>query len=75
MAQARALPGVVDVHVSAAPGQSLPRWRSSWDRAGNVVATGATPDEAVVTAEQAAGLIDFRSMGNAAPATASVGRN
>ncbi len=75
VAQARALPGVVDVQVSAAPGQSLPRWRSSWDRAGNVVATGATPGEAALIAEQAVGLIGFRSSDDAAVATASVGQN
>jgi biotin carboxylase len=56
---ARAAPGVRRVEIRAAPGTKLGPLRSSWDRQGYVLATGADTDEAVRRAERAAGLIRF----------------
>ncbi|MEU6671564.1 ATP-grasp domain-containing protein [Streptomyces sp. NPDC046727] len=55
--EARALPGVGAVHVSAGPGDTARAWSSSWDRSGFVVASGAGRAEALGRAEAARAAI------------------
>ncbi|WP_244871675.1 GNAT family N-acetyltransferase [Catellatospora sp. TT07R-123] len=55
---ARAVAGVVDVRVTAAPGARVGQLLSSWDRLGRIIATGDTAEAAA---------------GNAAAAVAAVG--
>lgn len=55
--EARALPGVRELAVTATPGQVVAGLRSSWDRLGHVIAVGATPDEALARAGAAAARV------------------
>ena len=57
--EARALPGVQLVHVYREPGDLLPRVARGADRAGFVLATGATRDEALAAAGRARDAIRF----------------
>ncbi|ANP54937.1 biotin carboxylase [Streptomyces griseochromogenes] len=50
---ARALPGVHRLDLSRGPGDAVGDVRSSWDRLGLVLTTGATPDEAEQRADAA----------------------
>lgn len=60
VAAAEAAEGVYHVDVDVAPGQAVTGdLRSSWDRAGDVMVTGATPAEALKRAEAAAALIEI----------------
>ncbi len=52
--EARVLPGVQEIAVTTAPGHTVKGLHSSWDRLGHVIAVGATPTEALATAEKAA---------------------
>lgn len=52
-ATARALPGVVEAVVTVRPGQTIVRQGNFLDRAGYVLATGQTPQQAAARAEQA----------------------
>ncbi|WIM95002.1 ATP-grasp domain-containing protein [Actinoplanes oblitus] len=54
---ARAVDGVFLVQVTAGPGDRVPALRSSWDRAGIVMATGADGGEALRRARTAADLV------------------
>jgi biotin carboxylase len=54
---ARSRYGVREVLVRPAPGEDVEPVRSPWQRPGHVIATGADPEEAVRTAEQAAAAI------------------
>jgi biotin carboxylase len=60
---ARQAEGVFLLHVSVAPGDRFAGLRSSWDRAGIVMATADSPAQALRLAEAAAGMvhIDMRS--------------
>ena len=60
--RARALPGVVDVGVDAAPGEDVAPLRSSRDRAGHVVAQGSTRAEAQAAATRALAAIRIETM-------------
>jgi hypothetical protein len=55
--EARQVDGVFLVDVTVGPGHRFDRLRSSWDRAGLVMATGDSPAEALRRAEEAAGLV------------------
>lgn len=55
--EARQVDGVFLVDVTIGPGHRFERLRSSWDRAGLVMATGDSPAEALRRAEKAAGLV------------------
>jgi biotin carboxylase len=55
--EARAVDGVFLVQATVGPGDSSTEMRSSWDRAGIVMATGAGAAEALSRAETAAGLV------------------
>jgi biotin carboxylase len=50
---ARAMPGVVHADVVVGPGHRVGELTSSWDRLGEVIATGATPAEAAARAAAA----------------------
>ncbi|GBQ03696.1 hypothetical protein SSP531S_51710 [Streptomyces spongiicola] len=63
--EARAAPGVTELHLSAAPGSTVRSVTSSWERAGLVVATGADAAEAGRRAEHALSLVDIRTDGGA----------
>ncbi|MFE0737328.1 ATP-grasp domain-containing protein [Streptomyces sp. NPDC058855] len=52
--EARALPGVQNITVTATPGLVVTGLHSSWDRLGHVIAVGPTPAEALAAAEKAA---------------------
>ncbi|MEV0001811.1 GNAT family N-acetyltransferase [Micromonospora sp. NPDC050980] len=52
--EAAAMPGVVGVRITRAPGDRIDPLVSSWDRAGRVIATGPTADAAEAAAEAAA---------------------
>ncbi|WP_329455138.1 ATP-grasp domain-containing protein [Streptomyces sp. NBC_01497] len=54
---ARAVPGVEEVHLSVAAGDTVRATTSSWERAGFVVATAPASPEAARTAEHALSLI------------------
>jgi biotin carboxylase len=54
LAEAAAMPGVVHASVTAAPGDTVPPLRSSWDRIGSVMACADTPAEATARAVAAA---------------------
>jgi hypothetical protein len=56
---ARAVPGVRAVHAYRAPGHRFAELRRASDRAGAVIAVGATPAEARESAEAAAGLVEL----------------
>ncbi|MFN2471657.1 MAG: ATP-grasp domain-containing protein [Gaiellaceae bacterium] len=57
--EAAALPGVVEVRVYRAPGHPFGPLRRGADRAGAVLATGETPEEALTTADRAAERVVF----------------
>jgi biotin carboxylase len=57
--EARALEGVVDVHVYRAPGHEFGLFRTGADRAGAVLAVGASREEALARARRATDLIRF----------------
>jgi len=57
LAEARAIPGVLDVDVSVAPGDRVPELRSSWDRVGHVAVRAETPAAAARLAEEAIGRV------------------
>ena len=57
--EARAVEGVVDVRVYRAPGHEFGPFRTGSDRAGAVLAVGASPEEALARSREAAGLIRF----------------
>jgi biotin carboxylase len=61
-ASARDYPGVVAASVDVAPGDRVGELRSSWDRVGEVIATGATPELADKTAAQACALIQITTV-------------
>ncbi|MEU3281639.1 ATP-grasp domain-containing protein [Streptomyces antibioticus] len=61
--EARAAPGVTELHLSVAPGATVRSVTSSWERAGLVVATGTDAVEAGRRAEHALSLIDVRTEG------------
>ncbi|MFE0729160.1 ATP-grasp domain-containing protein [Streptomyces antibioticus] len=63
--EARAAPGVTELHLSVAPGTTVRSVTSSWERAGLVIATGADAVEAGRRAEHALSLIDVRTEGGA----------
>ncbi|MGM9381520.1 ATP-grasp domain-containing protein [Streptomyces antibioticus] len=63
--EARAAPGVTELHLSAAPGTTVRSVTSSWERAGLVITTGADAVEAGRRAEHALSLIDVRTEGDA----------
>jgi biotin carboxylase len=54
---ARSLPGVERVDISRSPGDVVRDVRSSWDRLGLVIATGATATEAEAEADRAASAL------------------
>ncbi|MGC4804628.1 ATP-grasp domain-containing protein [Micromonospora sp. DT233] len=54
---ARATPGVVDLRVTAAPGDRVGALESSWDRVGRVLATGPDAGSAARAAADAAGRL------------------
>jgi biotin carboxylase len=56
---ASALPGVIEVTVSVAPGATIAPVTSSWSRLGHVIATGADHREAARRAATAASMITF----------------
>lgn len=55
--EARRLPGVSELAVTAVPGQAVGGLHSSWDRLGHVIAVGATPEEALAAAATAAARV------------------
>ena len=55
--EARAAKGVQSVHVGVEPGATVRPTTSSWERAGQVIATGADGPDAAANADAAAGLI------------------
>jgi biotin carboxylase len=59
---ARAAEGIVDLHVYRRPGHEFGPFRIGADRAGAVIAVGATREEALVRADAAAGLIRFETI-------------
>jgi hypothetical protein len=74
VAAAEAAEGVYHVDIDVAPGQtSAGDLRSSWDRAGDVMVTGATPAEALKRAEAAASLIEIEVRPAAGAARAAIG--
>jgi biotin carboxylase len=56
---ARALPGVIEIWLSAEPGRSVEPMTSSWSRVGEVVAVGADREEAAAHALAAAAAVDI----------------
>ncbi|MGW5049563.1 ATP-grasp domain-containing protein [Actinokineospora sp. NPDC004072] len=60
-ADAREVDGVFLVDITVAPGHRFDRLRSSWDRAGLVMATADTAAEALRRAEKAAGLVRIQT--------------
>jgi biotin carboxylase len=58
---ARAMPGVVAVDLAVEPGDDLTGTRSSWDRAGQVIATAPGPGAANAAASAAAAAIKIVS--------------
>ncbi|QHC54784.1 hypothetical protein [Rathayibacter tanaceti] len=56
---ARTSPGVIDLQIHVSPGDRTSEINSSDDRAGLVVAIGATPEEASARADSAAATIQF----------------
>ncbi|MFC8453649.1 ATP-grasp domain-containing protein [Kitasatospora sp. NPDC057223] len=56
---ARALPGVVDIWLSAEEGRTVEPVTSSWSRAGEVVAVGADREEAAANALAAARAVEI----------------
>jgi biotin carboxylase len=58
--EAQAAPGVVDAHVGVQPGGRVNELLSSWDRPGSVTALGATAEEALRRAQDAADLIQIK---------------
>jgi biotin carboxylase len=58
---ARAVPGVTDVRVSVVPGDTIGVLRSSWDRAGRVIAAAPTPGQASRAAADAVGAITIHT--------------
>ena len=66
---ARAHPGVIDVSVEVASGDSVRAPRSSWDRLGHVIAVAEGPEEARRAAREACELITV-AVGDPAPALA-----
>ncbi|MEU3609668.1 ATP-grasp domain-containing protein [Streptomyces sp. NPDC035033] len=63
--EARSAPGVAELHLSVAPGATVHRATSSWERAGLVITTGADAAEAGRRAEHALSLVDVRVEGAA----------
>ncbi|MFJ8039527.1 ATP-grasp domain-containing protein [Kitasatospora sp. NPDC096147] len=63
VAEAGALPGVLSLSLHLEPGQTVRRLRSSWDRVGSVMTRGATPEEALATAEAVTDAITIRTAG------------
>jgi biotin carboxylase len=57
--EARSLPGIMDFGFSMEPGTVVGPIAGDADRPGFVVATGATREEAVATAERALGLVSY----------------
>jgi hypothetical protein len=57
--EARAVEGVVDVRLYRSPGHEFGPFRTGSDRAGAVLAVGASPEEALARGREAAGLIRF----------------
>lgn len=62
---ARTAPGVEELHLSVAPGDTVRTTTSSWERAGLVIATGADAAEATRHAEDALALVEVRTAGGA----------
>jgi biotin carboxylase len=60
--EARAAEGIVDLHVYRPPGHEFGPFRIGADRAGAVIAVGATREEALARADAAAGLIRFETV-------------
>ncbi|MFD4372955.1 ATP-grasp domain-containing protein [Streptomyces sp. NPDC058486] len=58
--EAAALPGVVFCRVTVAPGDETRAVRSSWDRAGVVMATAPTPEEAERRAREALRRVEVK---------------
>jgi biotin carboxylase len=57
--EARAAPGVVDLHVYRPPGHEFGPFRTGADRAGAVIAVGASGEEALARARRVTDLIRF----------------
>ena len=60
LAEAAAAPGVLDVRMYRQPGHRFGMLRTGPDRAGAIIATGATRDAALANADAAAECITFR---------------
>ena len=60
IAEAEAAPGVLDVRIYRQPGHRFGPLRTGPDRAGAIIATGATRDLALANADAAAGRLVFR---------------
>jgi biotin carboxylase len=58
--EARAVPGVVAVDVTVAPGDPVPVLRSSWDRLGDVVTEAGTPADAEHAAAAAVAALHLK---------------
>lgn len=63
--QARQAKGVHQVHLNIAPGDTVRPTISSWERVGQLIATGADGAEAAHNAEAAAGCLTFLRAGGA----------
>jgi biotin carboxylase len=57
VADARTVPGVVEVSVGVSKGQTVRPLRASWDRIGQVIATAPITDAAITCCEQAASRV------------------
>lgn len=55
-----ASPDVVSVEITAKVGKRIGEVRSSWDRAGSVIAKGSDPETALLNAKQAADQIEIK---------------
>ena len=71
VAAARAVPGVEEVAVDVRPGDRVRPLRSSWDRAGHVLAAAPSPAAAAEAARRAAGRIRIELAGSAPPSPGS----
>jgi biotin carboxylase len=60
--EARAAEGIVDLHVYRSPGHEFGALRTGADRAGAVIAVGATPQEALARADASASLVHFETV-------------
>jgi len=60
IAEAEAAPGVLDVRIYRQPGHRFGPLRTGPDRAGAIIATGATRDGALANADAAAERVVFR---------------